>query len=156
MNKENQSFKSEILFIGIGNEYRTDDRIGLVVAQKLGKRDLPKTKAVRLMRNGTSLIDTWKGARSVFLFDAVFSGAEPGTIHRFDVKTQAIPMNFFRYSTHAFSVAEMIELARTLNQLPPCIIVYGVEGKDFRLGTELSTEVNLAANNVVESVLKEI
>ena len=155
MRRKTQNFKSEILFIGIGNEYRTDDRVGLIVAQKLRETRILNTETAELMRNGTSLIDRWKDARTVFLFDAVFSGVEPGTVHRFDAITQAIPINFFRYSTHTFSIAEMIELARTLNQLPPRLIVYGVEGKSFKMGTKLSSEVNRAVGMVVECVLAE-
>ncbi|MFQ5795864.1 MAG: hydrogenase maturation protease [Candidatus Bipolaricaulia bacterium] len=156
MSGEAQTSKSEILLIGIGNGYRGDDRVGLVVARKLRNKCLPNTTVVEATGEGAALMEAWKGADTVILVDAVSSSAGPGTIHRFDAHVHRIPANLFRYSTHAFSVVEAIELARALGQLPPRLIVYGVEGKSFEAGTELSTEVETAAGELVESVMQEV
>jgi hypothetical protein len=43
-----------------------------------------------------------------------------------------------RSSTHAFSVAEAVELAGALGRLPARVDVYAVEGKDFRAGAARS------------------
>ena len=63
---------------------------------------------------------------------------------------------FFHYSTHAFSVAEAIELGRALGKLPPRVILYGIEGKDFAAGETLSPEVASAADEVLGRVREEI
>jgi hydrogenase maturation protease len=76
------------------------------------------------------------------------SGAEIATIHRIDAHTQSIPSQFFHYSSHAFGVAEAIELARSLNQLPDKLVLYGVEGKIFATGIGLSEAVQQAAETV--------
>ena len=102
------------------------------------------------------MIETWKGADFVILIDAVHSGGTPGTIYRFDAKTNLIPDSFFHYSTHAFSVAEAVELARALNQLPRRLVVYGIEGKTFDAGVGLSPEVEAAADEVLRSVKEEL
>ena len=101
-------------------------------------------------------MDSWKDSDAVILIDAVHSGAQPGTIHRFDVHTQTIPTKFFHYSTHAFGVAEAIELARALKQLPQNLIVYGIEGKCFEAGIGLSLEVEKSAQEVVKRVKQDI
>jgi len=59
-------------------------------------------------------------------------------------------------STHAFSVAEAVELARALNQLPPRLIVYGIEGKNFDSCVGLSPEVKLAVEEVFCRVKEEL
>ena len=92
----------------------------------------------------------------VILCDAVRSGAAPGTIHRLEAHRQPIPAGFFRYSTHAFSVAEAVELARALGQLPPHLVLYGVEGATFTAGVGLSPVVAQAAQAVVRQVLAEV
>lgn len=143
-----------ILLIGIGNEYRRDDGVGLVAARKLGS--IPNTKVIEESGEGIALMEAWKGADIVILIDAVSSGAAPGTIHRFEAHAQPIPAKFFSYSTHAFSIARAIELARTLNQLPPCMFVYGIEGKNFEAGIGLSPEVEKAVRDVVKLVLQDI
>jgi hydrogenase maturation protease len=95
-------------------------------------------------------MESWKQAHTVILIDAVQSGAEPGTIQCLDARAATVPASFFRFSTHAFSVAEAIELARALNQLPPRIILYGIEGKNFEVGIGLSPELKTAVDSVAE------
>jgi hydrogenase maturation protease len=105
---------------------------------------------------GAALIAAWQGADRVILIDAVRSGAAPGTIFRVEAHREPIPTNFFHYSTHAFGVAEAIELARALNQLPQCLLMYGIEGKDFEAGEGLSPVVKEAVEEVVRLVLREL
>jgi hydrogenase maturation protease len=84
----------------------------------------------------------------VIVVDAVASGAPAGTVHRLDPVGDPLPAEFARGSTHAFGLAETIELARTLDRLPPRITVYGIEGTDFRAGDELSAPVRAAVDAV--------
>jgi len=148
--------KHSILIIGIGNPYRGDDAVGLRVAQDIKKEALVHVTVSEESGDGVTLMESWKNADTVILIDAVHSGTQPGTIHRFDVHTQTIPTKFFHYSTHAFGVAEAIELARALKQLPKNLIVYGIEGKCFEAGIGLSLEVEKAVEKVMLRVKQEI
>jgi len=145
-----------IVVVGIGNEYRNDDGVGIVVARRLRERFLNTITVLEESGEGAALIESWKGATWVILVDAVRSGAAPGTIHRFDARAAQIPTGFFHYSTHAFSVAEAIELARSLDQLPPHLIVYGIEGENFAAGDGLSRAVEQAVESVVERAATEV
>lgn len=89
------------------------------------------------------------------LVDAVSSGSAPGTIHRRDAALAPIPSTFFRHSTHAFGVAEAIEMSRALHQLPQRLTVYGIEGENFGHGTELSPIIAQKAEELVEEILRE-
>jgi hydrogenase maturation protease len=148
--------KARVVVIGVGNLYRRDDAAGLVVARRL--RQMVPAHVTVLGHEGepTTLLETWKDAQVVVVIDAVFSGTEAGTIHRLDAQASAIPQELFRYSTHAVSVAEAIELARALGQLPPKLLVYGIEGKDFGAGLGLSPEVEGRVDELVERVLREL
>jgi hydrogenase maturation protease len=148
--------RSTTLIIGLGNEYRRDDAVGLVVARRLRERAPQRVQVLEESGEGAALIESWQGAGTVILIDAVHSGAMPGTIHRLDASVQPIAKKFFRFSTHAFGLAEAVELARALGRLPPRLIVYGVEGKSFEAGEGLSPEVEAAAQAVVERVLGEL
>jgi len=145
-----------ILIIGVGNAYRGDDAVGLCIAQDIKKEALVHVTVIEQSGDGAALMESWENADTVILIDAVHSGAQPGTIHLFDVHTQTIPTKFFHYSTHAFGVAEAIELARTLKQLPKNLIVYGIEGKCFEAGIGLSLEVEKSAQEVVKRVQQDI
>lgn len=147
---------SKIFIIGIGNDYRRDDAAGRIVARNLKKRIPPGTEILEETGEGTALLEAWRGAEDVFLIDAVQSGAPPGTLHRIDVWTQPLPTSFFRHSTHAFGIAEAVELARVLHQLPPRLIIYGIEGERFDAGVGLSPAVEKAVAEVEARLQEEI
>lgn len=148
--------KMKTLLIGIGNEYRRDDAVGLIIARRVQEKALKTITVREASGEGAALMEAWKEAQTVILVDAVCSGAEAGTIHRIEAREQPLPAKFFHYSTHAFSVAEAIELARVLNQLPPRLIVYGIEGKNFAAGVGLSPEVNEVVQKVMDDVLRDV
>jgi hydrogenase maturation protease len=145
-----------ILVIGVGNEYRSDDAAGLVVARRLRRLSLGNVTVIEASGEGTDLMESWKGADTVIIVDAASSGAKPGTIHRIDARAERIPTGLLRYSTHAFSVGEAVELARPMNRLPPRMVVYGIEGERFDEGTVLSRAVQGSVDTVVDLVLKQL
>lgn len=98
-------------------------------------------------------MDAWQSAGHAVLVDAASSGAVPGAIHRFDALTVTIPTGLFHYSSHQFSVAEAIEMARILGRLPARMTVYGIEGRNFSYGDRLSPEVAAAANTVETEII---
>ncbi len=144
------------LIIGIGNEYRGDDAAGLIVARRLKARLADSVIVLEQSGDGAALIEAWRGAQTVTIIDATMSGAAPGTIHRFDATVQPIPAVSFHGSTHAFSLAEAIELACALCQLPSRLVVYGIEGKNFAAGVGLSAEVETAVGEAVRRALSEL
>ena len=146
----------DALIIGLGNEYRSDDAVGRVVARKLHAESLDGVRIMEETGEGATLIDAWRNADFVILIDAVHSGAKPGTIYRIDAHVEEIPRSFFHYSTHAFSVAEGVELARALGQLPQRVVVYGIEGKSFESGIGLSPEIETAAEEAARRVRAEL
>lgn len=144
------------LLIGLGNENRGDDAVGLLIASHLKTGEGAGLQVLRHMGETVGLIDDWRGADSLIIVDAAMSGCEAGTIHRIDASAQSMPGDLVLFSTHDFSVAQAIELARALGQLPPRVIVYGIEGKNFDAGNSLTPAVERAAREVEALVLKDI
>jgi hydrogenase maturation protease len=145
-----------ILVVGVGNAYRSDDAVGLIVARRLQQEVGDLVTVREESGEGTTLIESWKGADTVILIDAVRSSAEPGALCRFDTRVQPLPATLFHHSTHAFGVAEAVELARALDQLPSHLVVYGIAGKTFTAGVGLSAEVEKAVEGLVERVRQEL
>ena len=144
------------IVIGIGNIFRGDDAVGLVAAQRL--RDL-KLKGVRVLEldgDITTMAESWQGATRVIIIDAATSKGVAGTIHRFAAHEEPLPRKIFAtcISCHAVGLAPQIEMARALQQLPPSLIVYGIEGQDFTLGARLSPAVAAAIPEVIRRVLE--
>lgn len=138
------------LIIGCGNEHRGDDAAGPLVARRL--RELG-VRAREESGEGLALIESWSGAAHVILIDAVITGAPAGTVTVFDPRLGPVP-HTPRASTHSFGVAEAIELARTLDRLPPALEIYGIEANQFEAGSEPSPEVLAAVERVAQEVLQ--
>ena len=145
----NSSDSQSALIIGIGNEFRGDDAAGRLVVNRLKEDDLqPGVETIEISGEGASLMESWTGYEMVILIDAVSTGGEAGRIYFFDAKSETIPAEFFSYSTHAFSVAEAVEMARALDRLPPQIWIYGIEGESFGVGKKVSDAVLKAVDEV--------
>jgi hydrogenase maturation protease len=142
--------------IGIGNEYRRDDGVGLAVADRLRDRVPTGVEVVVSEQEPSRLIDAWQGADLALVVDAVESGASPGTLHRFDVAAEAIPARVFRSSTHAFGVGDAVELSRALGTLPGRVVVYGIEGGEFCAGEGLTAAVEAAVEPAALAVLDDL
>ena len=148
--------KPRLLIIGVGNPFRGDDAAGLLVAQLLKNMGLHSAKIVEHSGEGASLMETWRGASVVILIDAVSSASVPGTIHRLEPVRQPLPAQMFQSSTHAFSLPHAIEMARALKELPPHLLVFGIEGLNFQAGAKLSPEVRAALPEVANRVRKAV
>ena len=142
--------------IGVGNEFRSDDAVGLVVARRLRQLSPENIAVIERSGEGADLLESWKDADTVIIVDAASSGAKPGTIHHIDARAQRMPRGLLHYSTHAFSVGEAVELARVTDRLPPRILIYGIEGERFDEGVTLSRAVEESVGTVVELVLKQV
>jgi hydrogenase maturation protease len=147
---------SRVVVIGVGNAYRGDDGAGLATAERLAGLVPAGVTVVPCEQEPSRLVDAWQGASAAVVVDAVASGAEPGTVHRFDAAAEALPTRVFRSSTHAFGVGEAIELARALGKLPERVVVYGIEGAAFAAGEGLTAPVASAVGTVVEAVVADV
>ncbi|MBL7994966.1 hydrogenase maturation protease [bacterium] len=146
----------KIIVIGIGNEFRRDDSVGVIVAREVAKLNFPDVKVIEQSGEGAALMEVWKETELAIMIDAVSSDNMPGTVHRLEPKNETIPSNFFNYSTHAFSIAEAIELAKALKSETPDLVIYGVDGADFGSGEGLSEEVEKKVQDVLIMVIHDI
>ena len=143
--------------IGVGNEWRGDDAVGLLVARHLKEDQLPQVEVAECRGTLTAVREAWKDAAGVIVVDAVVSGGPPGTIHRFDAHGAGIPVELSRsLSSHGWGVAEALALGKVFQELPPWLIIYGIEGQNFGPGQEVSQEVEAAIPEAVRRIRREI
>ena len=138
--------------IGYGNPDRGDDSAGLLVAREL-----------QLIGIGTEiytgdplrLLESLKPSDEVVVIDAVLTGTHPGTIHEWDA-SQPLNLETFPASSHGLGLGEAIELARNLGTLPKLLRVYGIEGKQFVVGTSPQPAVRDAVQRLVKQIASEL
>src|SRR3972149_5320288 len=91
--------RQRVLVIGVGNPYRRDDAAGREAVRRLRDRAPHVIATLEHDGEGTSLMEAWQGADLVIVVDAVSSGAAPGTVRRFDVRSESLPAAILRDST---------------------------------------------------------
>ena len=141
--------------VGVGNRYRGDDGVGLVVAERV-RRSLPDVDVVLREGEPIELLEAWAGHEAVIVVDAVCGDGPPGRVHRLDAAAGRLPAALFASSTHHLGLADAVEIARALDRLPQRLIVIGVEGESFDAGEGLSQSVALAVADAVAAVEEEV
>jgi len=141
-----------MLIIGCGNRDRGDDAAGVLVAEGLRQLGID----VQIHRGDAGeLIESWCGVDDVIVVDAVMTGTKVGSVTFWDGQH---PPAFLRStpSTHGLGLAAAIELSRILGCLPIRLRMYGIEGRHFEIGVEVSPEVKNAVERVVRSIDTEV
>jgi hydrogenase maturation protease len=144
------------IVIGVGNPDRGDDLAGRAVAQRLYGTVPDIVTVAESDGEATALIDCFDGVGSAYLVDACLSGVAAGTVRRFDVVDGPLPQHLFGVSTHGFGLAQAIELARALGQLPRRCVVYAIEGGSFEAGAPITPSVAGAVSDVAQRLRAEI
>lgn len=143
------------ILIGVGNPDRGDDAAGRLVAQTVAGNLAGDIEILQLSGEATEVVSQLQGADVAILVDACSSGAPAGTAQRFDAVEEHLPREWFAVSTHGVGVADAIELARALGDLPAVCIVYAIVGKCFDAGEPVSSEVAAAVPKVAAQVRTE-
>ena len=138
--------------IGCGTSLRGDDEAGLLVARQLRALGL---NAREHSTDGLSLIESWRPEESIILVDAIYSGRSPGEIVMFDGWPSAAVAGACRCSTHMIGIAHAVELARLLGRMPARLLLYGIEGRQFEMGTRPSPEVLEACRQLVKRIARK-
>ena len=128
------------LVVGVGNAWRGDDAAGLELARRIAAAR-PGLEVRTVDGDASGLLEAWAGHEHVALVDAAAPATRPGALHTFRADREPLPAAGLRSSTHAFGVADAIELARALGRLPARVDVYAVEGAEFAVGAGLSAPV---------------
>jgi hydrogenase maturation protease len=145
-----------VLVVGVGNAARGDDGAGIVAAARLAETLPPWICVVAREGDLLALVDELPTADLVIIIDATVSGARAGTIRRMEARDRPLPAGHKACSSHALGVGRVVEIARALGRLPSRLVVYGIEGRDFRPGEGLSPPVETAVEEVVRLVIDEV
>jgi hydrogenase maturation protease len=116
----------------------------------------PQARVIECAGEATALLEAWQGETTVVVVDAMSSGSPAGTVRRLDATQGPLGAELFRGSSHGLGVAEAVELARSLDRLPPSLVIFGIEGTEFGLGTRLSFPVECAVREAALLISEEL
>lgn len=146
-----------LTIIGCGNSNRSDDGVGVVVAQSL-QAYLRQTQRedVHVFDAGTAGMDVMfqaRGSSKLVIVDASSSGSEAGAIFKVPgVELQADHEP--EYSLHSFRWDHALSAGRKIfrEQFPSDVTVYLIEAQSIALGLELSPPVRASAERLVTEI----
>jgi hydrogenase maturation protease len=145
---------ADITIIGIGNDFRRDDGVGLAVADRVAQRTLPGVRVLSGISESTTMLDAWSGAARAVVVDAVTGAdATPGRIRRWtvaDLESTAV------VSSHALGLAQTCALGKALARMPAELVVFTVDVADTNHGTGLTPAVAAAVPRLVELIVAEL
>jgi hydrogenase maturation protease len=150
-----------LTIIGCGNSNRSDDGVGVYIAQQLKEflRETPREN-VRVFDAGTGGMDVMfqaRGSSRLIIIDAGNTGSEPGSIYQ--VPGEELTADREQsYSLHDFRWDNALYAGRRIfkDDFPTDVTVYLIEAAKLDLGLEMSEPVIKAADEVIEILRKAI
>lgn len=146
------------LILGIGSSILTDDAVGIVVARKLGEKlsDRDDIDVAINEEAGFSLLEDAIGYDRLVVIDSILTGAEPGTLMRFDL--ESLGPTIHSSSPHGLNLATVMEFGRRQGlNVPDDVIIYAVEIRDaLTFSEELTSAVAASVDDVVERIASEL
>jgi hydrogenase maturation protease len=145
-----------IVVLGLGNLMRTDDAVGMLAVEQL-RANARVPVAVSLVDGGTlglDLLHPLQGATHLLALDAIDTGAEPGTLLRFDGEEIAeLPIS---KSVHLLGFSDLIGAMRLTGSAPAEIVVLGVQPEATGWGTHLTRRVEAVLPELIESAIAQV
>jgi hydrogenase maturation protease len=146
-----------LCIVGCGNLTRSDDGVGVVVAQRLQawlrQRGDARVRAFDAGTGGLDVMFQARGARKLVIVDACASGSEPGAIfmvpgHELEQLPEA------GYSLHDFRWQHALAAGRRIfgADFPSDVTVFLIEAADLGFGLELTPRVQASAIKVAEQI----
>ena len=136
------------LLIGYGNDLRSDDGAGRVVAERVEAMSLPGVRVRSVMQLTPELALEMAGCDRVVFVDASVAVAE--TTMR-AVTEEPAPAGAM---THQASPGALLGMVRTMGTTPPEAVVISIPVTDLALGMELTPMTEIGVEQAVEHVLK--
>ncbi|QLE54612.1 hydrogenase maturation protease [Nostoc sp. TCL26-01] len=150
-----------LTIIGCGNLNRSDDAVGVIIAQRLQKylAENPHVN-VRVYDCGTAGMEVMfqaRGSTKLVIIDASSTGSEPGAVFQVPgAELAALPEP--SYNLHDFRWDHALAAGRKIfeDDFPQDVTVYLIEAANLDLGLELSPVVESSAELVFQEIAEII
>jgi hydrogenase maturation protease len=146
----------QIALLGLGNLMRTDDAVGMLTLRRLKECGrLPDE--IRVIEGGTlglDLLDSLRGISHLLAFDAVDTGVAPGTLLKYEGdEIDNLPVS---KSVHLLGFSDLMGALRLIDAAPAEVVLLGVQPASTDWGTDLTPEVDLALQGLMQSALEQL
>ena len=146
-----------VAVVGLGNLILSDEGVGVHVVRRLDEAySFPDD--VVLIDGGTSaidLLDQLVEAEHIIFIDAAQTGGPPGSIVA--LQGARLPVWFReRMSPHQIGLADLLATLSLMDHTPESVTLIGIEPQSMELGTELTPQIDAAADEALAKVLEQL
>ncbi|MBW4609387.1 MAG: hydrogenase maturation protease [Hassallia sp. WJT32-NPBG1] len=149
--------KEQITIIGCGNLNRSDDAVGVIIAQRLQqyliKNLHPHVQIYDCGTAGMEVMFKARGSKELIIIDASSTNSEPGAVFKVPGKElETLPEP--SYNLHDFRWDNALAAGRKIfkDDFPLLVTVYLIEAENLGFGLELSPAVKHSADLVFEEI----
>lgn len=141
--------------IGIGNEFRSDDGIGIHIVRELKNR-YPELNTSESDGNGVELLSLYQGNDLLIIIDAAYAEKEEdiGKILHLNLNETVDFSNIKLFSSHSFGLVESLKMGKILNAIPDETHLYLVFARDFSFGNKISEEVKQSTEKIISLIIE--
>ncbi len=145
--------------ICLGNPLRRDDGIGLVLLDRLIEKSSQFPEEFEFIDGGTGgmgLLHIFSRFDIVVLIDAVNLNCKPGKSKFFklsDILTKKEKNTNF---THVPDFLNVLELAKSLGELPEMVFIFGIQPNDTSYGCDLTIELSKKTDMIFKELLNKL
>ncbi len=144
------------MIIGLGNEFRGDDAIGILIVRKLQDENPDLAEYLIEQNDLTRILERWHN-RYVIIIDAVFSRLPAwGKIHQLDSVHEISCISKKQYSSHGLELPDIYNIGKSLNLLPNAVFMIGIEGANWEIGSQMNGELITAIPGVISLVKQKM
>jgi hydrogenase maturation protease len=147
-----------LTIIGCGNLNRSDDAVGVIIAQRLqqylAQHPHPHMRVYDCGTAGMEVMFQARGSKKLIIIDASSTGAEPGAVFKVPGKElEALPEP--SYNLHDFRWDHALAAGRKIfkEDFPEEVTVYLIEAENLGFGLELSPVVQHSADLVFKEII---
>lgn len=146
-----------VAVVGLGNLILSDEGVGVHVVRRLDESySFPDD--VVLIDGGTSaidLLDQLVEAEHIIFIDAAQTGGPPGSVVA--LQGARLPVWFReRMSPHQIGLADLLATLSLMDHTPESVTLIGIEPQSMELGTELTPQIDAAADEALVKVLEQL
>ena len=137
---------SSTLLLGLGNTLLSDEAVGPRVVERM-QAEADATDGIRYLDGGTlsfTLAVPIAECRRLIVVDAAAMGTPPGTVRVFEGEAMDRQLSLHAKSVHEVSLADLLDIARLTDSLPPHRALVGIEPAEVDWGSELTPAVQTA------------
>jgi len=142
------------LILGLGNILLTDEAVGAAVLRAL--EPAAATDPDLNLYDGGTLSFTLAGpigdAARLIVVDAATMGDPPGTVRLFEGTAMDRQLSKHAKSVHEVSLADLFDIARLTDTLPPQRALIGIEPQHVDWGDQLTPKVAAAVPEVISRI----